>query len=107
MTIKITESAARQIKGAARQGEMEGLALRIAAKRRPDGSIDYVMGFDEPAESDSRVDAFGVTVVVAPTSTELMDGMTLDFVELEPGRSDFIFLNPNDPHYVPPTPAAD
>lgn len=107
MTIKITESAARQILGAAKQGEMEGLALRIAAKRRPDGSIDYVMGFDEPAESDSRVDAFGVTVVVAPTSTELMDGMTLDFVELEPGRSDFIFLNPNDPHYVPPTPAAD
>ena len=107
MAINITESAARQIMDAAKQGEMEGLALRIAAKRRPDGSIDYVMGFDEPAESDSRVDAFGVTVVVAPTSTELMDGMTLDFVELEPGRSDFIFLNPNDPHYVPPTPAAD
>lgn len=107
MTIKITESAAQQIAVAAKQGEMPGLALRIAARRRTDGSIDYVMGFDEPAETDSRVDAFGVTVVVAPTSTELVDGMTLDFVEMEPGRSDFIFLNPNDPHFVPPESSAD
>jgi len=86
---------------------MPGLALRIAARRRTDGSIDYVMGLDEPAETDRRVDAFGVTVVVAPTSTELVDGMTLDFVEMEPGRSDFIFLNPNDPHFVPPESSAD
>ena len=107
MTIKITESAAQQIAVAAEQGEMEGLALRIAAKRRSDGSIDYVMGFDAPQETDSRVEAFGVAVVVAPTSTELVDGMTLDFVELEPGRSDFIFLNPNAPHFVPPHPVTD
>jgi iron-sulfur cluster assembly protein len=86
VTIKITESAAQQIAVAAKQGEMPGLALRIAARRRTD---------------------VGVTVVVAPTSTELVDGMTLDFVEMKPGRSDFIFLNPNDPHFVPPESSAD
>ena len=28
--------------------------------------------------------------------------MTIDYVELEPGSWQFIFLNPNDPSYVPP-----
>ena len=32
----------------------------------------------------------------------LEDGMIIDFVELEPGKQEFIFLNPNDPAYVPP-----
>ena len=32
----------------------------------------------------------------------MLRGATLDFVELEPGDFQFIFLNPNDPNYVPP-----
>ena len=33
----------------------------------------------------------------------LLAGTTLDYVELQPGVRSFIFLNPNDPGYVPPT----
>ena len=102
MSFTVTEAAARQIRVAARQGRSEDMPLRIAAKRRSDGTIDYLMGFDQPDPADSQVEAFGVVVVVAPTSTELVAGMTLDYVELEPGRQDFIFMNPNDPHYIPP-----
>jgi len=45
--IKITASAARQIKASANQGQMGGLAMRIAATQNSDGSIHYGMGFDE------------------------------------------------------------
>lgn len=102
MSITITEAAARQIQQSARESGSEGMSLRIAAKRKPDGAIEYAMGFDNADETDSRVECHGVSVLVAPTSTDLVAGMTVDFVELEPGDRSFIFLNPNDPHYVPP-----
>lgn len=80
----------------------EALALRIAARRKSDGEFDYAMGFDIPDHNDSQVRSHGVNVIVAPTSTELLTGARLDYVELEPGQFEFIFLNPNDPQYVPP-----
>ena len=43
-----------------------------------------------------------VEVVVGPASTELLTEAVLDYVELEPGDFQFIFMNPSDPHYVPP-----
>lgn len=101
--ITITPAAAAQIRTAAKQGRMEGMALRIAAQRNADGQIQYAMGFDDSTRSDdTRITSEGVELVVAATSTMLLEGTTLDFVELEPGRSEFIFMNPNDPNYRPP-----
>jgi iron-sulfur cluster assembly protein len=45
--------------------------------------------------------------MVPPDSVELLKGATLDFVELEPGQFNFIFMNPNDPEYVPPKESQD
>jgi iron-sulfur cluster assembly protein len=98
----ITENAAKQILSAAEEGQTQGLALRIAARRKPDGSIDYAMGFDRADGQDTQIHVHGVEVIVAPTSTELLREAILDYVELEPGDFQFIFMNPNDPHYVPP-----
>jgi iron-sulfur cluster assembly protein len=39
---------------------------------------------------------------MAPEFVPLLDTATLDFVELEAGESQFIFLNPKDPSFVPP-----
>lgn len=101
--ISITPAAAAQIRTAAKQGRMEGMALRIAAQRGADGTIQYAMGFDDSTRvDDTRFTCEGVDLVVASTSTILLDGTTLDYVELEPGRSEFIFMNPNDPNYRPP-----
>lgn len=101
--ITITPAAAEQIRTSADQGEMQGLAMRIAARRNPDGSIHYGMGFDDNAhEGDMRISTAGVDLVIAETSKILLDGMTLDYVEIEPDTFQFIFLNPNDVHYVPP-----
>jgi len=92
--ITVTPQAAEQIRQAAQQSEAAEMALRIAAKRLTDGSIDYGMGFDEEREDDVRVESEGVTVVVSPPSQSLLAGTTLDFVELAPGDFRFIFVNP-------------
>ncbi len=96
--ITITQAAARQIRRSADSGNMQELALRIAASRDPEGSIDYQMGFDEIARDDVLVNARGVDVVLRNDDKELLNGMTLDYVELEPGDFQFTFLNPNDPN---------
>lgn len=82
---------------------MEGMSLRIAAQHKPDGSIDYAMGFDDVGrEDDLRYTSEDIEIVVSPADKDLLDGMVVDFVELEPGQPSFIFQNPNDPHYVAP-----
>jgi iron-sulfur cluster assembly protein len=101
--ITITPAAADQIRASAREGNMEGFGMRIAARREPDGSIHYGMGFDDnQQEGDIRINAGGIDVIIGETSRILVDGMTLDYVEIEPDTFQFIFLNPNDVNYVPP-----
>lgn len=99
---KVTAAAADQVRNAAHQSGTDGMALRLAASKRADGTIEYKMGFDEPTEDDIRFTTEGVEVVMAPEYVPLLDTATLDFVELEPGEHQFIFLNPQDPSYVPP-----
>jgi len=100
--IELTEAAAKQILESAKQGQAEGMGLRIAVRETLEGEFDYAMGFDEPAEHDLQVISQGVTVLVAPSSQALLEGTRVDYVELSPGESHFIFLNPNDPSYTPP-----
>jgi iron-sulfur cluster assembly protein len=101
--ITITPAAAEQIRASATTGNMEGLPMRIAARREADGSIHYGMGFDDNAqEGDTRLSCEGIDVVIGETSKILVDGMTVDYVEIEPDSWQFIFLNPNDVNYVPP-----
>ena len=46
MLLEVTAQAAQQVRYQAKQNRMEGMPLRIAAKRNPDGSLHYGMGFD-------------------------------------------------------------
>ena len=101
--IKITPTAAKQIKLSAQQGKSEGVPLRIAVTKNEDGSFHYGMGFDDAKEDDISVSSENIEVIVASASAELLKDTVLDFVELEPGKYQFIFLNPGDPEYVPPS----
>ena len=67
-----------------------------------DGSFHYGMGFDDVKEGDITHTSEGIDVIVSITANEFMNGTTVDFVELEEGKQEFIFMNPNDPNYVPP-----
>lgn len=100
---KLTRAAIGQIQEAARQGGNQGQSLRLAAFRKADGSIDYRMGFDENTEDDIHLDCDGIRVIMAPDYVPLLDQATLDYVELEPGQFHFIFINPKDSGYSPPT----
>ena len=81
---------------------MQHVPLRIAAKRQGDGSFEYAMGFDEQADADITREYDSLMVVVNPMSVDLLTGAILDYAELEDGNWEFIFLNPNDPSYIPP-----
>ena len=101
--IKVTPAAAKQIQLSGQQGKTENLALRIAATKNDDGSIHYGIGFDENKEEDIPVTSEGIKIIVSPISANLLKDTTLDFVELEPGKNQFIFMNPSDPSYSPPS----
>jgi len=100
---KITEIAAEQILKAAEESNMKDMALRLAPLRNADGSIEYnKMGFDNIKEDDVHIHCEGVDIVFEHAYKELLEGATMDFVDIEEGNFSFIFLNPNDPNYVPP-----
>jgi len=101
---KVTPAAAEQIQIAAQQGGADGMSLRMAAMTKPDGSIDYKMGFDESTEDDIRFKSEGVDIVIEPEYVPLLDDTVLDYVELDDGEKQFIFQNPKDPNYQPPKP---
>ena len=101
--IKLTDAAVKQILLSAEQGKMQAIPLRVAIKEQDDGSFHYAMGFDEQRlPGDIFVNIEDINLVVSETSKDLAEGMTIDYVELEAGKQDFIFLNPNDPTYRPP-----
>lgn len=100
--LTITKKAARQIRKSAADGDMEELALRIAPVCKPDGSVEYKMGFDDIGADDVMLSCSGVDVVIAEDDKPLLNGTVLDFVEFEPDDFRFIFMNPNDPNYRPP-----
>jgi iron-sulfur cluster assembly protein len=99
---KVTTAAAEQVRSAAKQGGTQGLSLRLAASQKPDGSIDYRMGFDDGTDEDIRMSSEGIDIVMAPEHVPLLNGATMDFVEIDPGQFHFIFLNPKDASYSPP-----
>ena len=103
--VEVSIQAAQQIMKSARESKMEGMPLRVAATKNADGSIHYGMGFDDVGNqqgSDQQFNSHGIQIVVGEASIPLITGMTIDYVEIEPGQFHFVFLNPNDPNYQPP-----
>jgi iron-sulfur cluster assembly accessory protein len=94
--ITVTPSAAQQIRVAATQSDCDEMGLRIAARRDATGGVHYVMGFDEARGDDLVVTSEGIAIVVAPSQTALLEGLTLDYVEYEAGDFRFILINPNE-----------
>ena len=106
LTIEVTKAAADQIRKSALESKLDDTPLRIAATRHADNSIHYGLGFDDidsGKEKDHHFESNGVEIVVAESSLKLLRGTTIDFVEMEPKQFRFVFLNPNDPNYSPPT----
>lgn len=101
--ITFSPAAIAQIKTNTQESEHGSMALRIAAAMAPDETVNYGMGFDEVKEDDVQFSHEGINFIIAPDCVELLHGAHIDFVEIEEGQHHFIFLNPNDPNYKPPT----
>ena len=80
MTIRITESAAKQIQTQiAKRGQ--GLGLRIGIKKVGCSGFAYTYDYaDEVKPEDERFEAHGTTVVVDRSQLEFMQGATVDYV---------------------------
>jgi iron-sulfur cluster assembly accessory protein len=95
--ITVTPEAARQIRESAKQGNMQGMPLRVAVTRMEDGSFHYAMGFDDTSrEGDNSFKSEGIDILVAPQSMDMLTGTVIDYVDIE-GKKEIIFINPNDP----------
>ncbi|WP_296492637.1 iron-sulfur cluster biosynthesis family protein [Rhodoferax sp.] len=93
----LTPAAAQQIRQAAQASGAAELALRVAAKKDAAGDLQYGMGFDDPKDEDMKLDLEGVAVVINGESQELLFDTMLDFVELNPGEFNFIFVPSSHP----------
>lgn len=93
----LTSAAATQIQQAANASDANEMALRVAAKKDADGALQYGMGFDDPGEDDMKLDLQGIAVVINGESQELLFDTVLDFVELNPGEFNFIFMQASHP----------
>ena len=89
--ISLTKQAAEQIRAAAAQSGAENLALRIAARVNDAGMLEFGMGFDEERSNDAAVDSWGVTLLINAQSKPYLDDVTIDFAEVTPGESRFVF----------------
>lgn len=94
--VQITPAAAEQIRAALRDAG-EGVALRVAARRRAHGETEYGMGLDERREQDEEVvTETGITLLVSPPSLEAIAGTVIDYVEIEPGELRFVFYRADE-----------
>jgi iron-sulfur cluster assembly protein/iron-sulfur cluster insertion protein len=93
--ITLTDTASTKVKELIAQEGEEGLMLRVAVRPGGCSGFSYEMFFDSEREADDlTADYEGVTVVVDPSSAQLLDGASLDFKDGLQGAG-FAINNPN------------
>lgn len=101
--IKLTEDAANQILEQIKaSGENDPLRIAVTTHSNTKG-FQYLMGFDSQKENDSLYETRGVKLIVNNDILDVVNGMEIDYVEVEGENNQFIFKNPNDPNYKSPT----
>ena len=97
--ITISKNAASQIEYSAEHAGITNAVMRIAIRKLDDGSYHYALGFDDAfSAQDIQFKSQGVDLVVSPESLNLGRELIVDYVELDSGDKNFIFINPADPN---------
>ena len=93
--IVVSDSAATKVKELLESEGDTTLALRVAVRPGGCSGFSYEMFFDgDIGADDIKVDRGGVSVVVDPSSAELLQGATLDYKDGLQGAG-FAITNPN------------
>ena len=90
--ISLTKEAAEQVRVSAQESGADRMALRVAARVNQAGMLEFGMGFDDERSNDTLVDSWGVTLLVNAESAPMLDDVTIDFSEVEPGERRFVFM---------------
>jgi len=90
--ISLTKEAAEQVRLAAEQADAGNMGLRVAARVNDAGMLEFGMGFDDERGNDTIVDSWGVTLLVNAQSAPMLDDVTIDYNEVTPGESRFVFM---------------
>ncbi|MFT5503685.1 MAG: iron-sulfur cluster assembly protein [Gammaproteobacteria bacterium] len=102
--ITITQNAAKQINFSAEKSGIKNAVMRIAIRKLDTGEFQYALGFDDAiSANDIEFKSVGIALVINPQSLELGKDLAIDYVELDSGDKNFIFLNPLDPNYQAPS----
>ena len=93
--IALTDSAATKVKQLIEAEGDTSLALRVAVRPGGCSGFSYEMFFDgDIGADDIKADYSGVSVVVDPSSAQLLEGATLDYKDgLQ--QTGFAIDNPN------------
>ncbi|MDH5521265.1 MAG: iron-sulfur cluster insertion protein ErpA [Acidimicrobiia bacterium] len=93
--LTVTDAAATKVKELLEQEDDPALALRVAVRPGGCSGFSYEMFFDGEVDDGDQATTFGdVTVVVDPTSAQLLTGATLDYKDgLQ--QTGFSIDNPN------------
>ncbi len=97
MSVKITESAAREFKKVIVEQQMpDTIALRVGVKGGGCSGFEYQLEFDDKVneDADMLVEMHGVRVAVDKKSALFLEGTEIDFHESLDKRG-FVFNNPN------------
>jgi len=97
MSVKITASAARELKKVIVEQQMpDTIALRVGVKGGGCSGFEYQLEFDDKVNEDADllVEMHGVRVAVDKKSSLFLDGTEIDFHESLDKRG-FVFNNPN------------
>lgn len=93
--ITLTDNASTKVKELIAQEGDETLMLRVAVRPGGCSGFSYEMFFDgERDDADQTADFGGITVVVDPSSAQLLTGATLDYKDGLQGAG-FAIENPN------------
>lgn len=92
--LKLTESAAEEVKSLLSQPENAGKLLRVYVEQGGCSGMQYSMVFDEKRPDDASAEMHGVSVLVDPFSLQYLRGAVVDFSDsLTSGG--FKISNPN------------
>ncbi len=92
--ISLTPAAAREIKKAQAEKEIEDFALKVQIVGGGcEGYLYDLLFVDRPEAEDRQFESEGVRVLVDARALPALDGITIDHGET-PSGSGFVFLNP-------------
>jgi iron-sulfur cluster assembly accessory protein len=92
--VRLTESAAAEVKALLDKPENAGKTLRLYVEQGGCSGMQYAMTFDEQRPDDVTQEMYGVPVLVDPFSAQYLRGAVVDFSEsLTAGG--FKVANPN------------